>query len=85
MVTARSTRTSSKKSRRAIGRGWIVATYAALVVFALWTGVPFVWMILTSIKTNKEIYDEFTVLPNTIYLGHYASLLSGPIHDLAQE
>jgi len=78
MATARLTRSSSKHGRRAIGRGWIVATYAALVVFALWTGIPFLWMILTSIKTNKEIYDEFTVLPNTIYLGHYASLVTGP-------
>src|SRR5438105_3267555 len=78
MATARLTRRSTRSGRRSIGRGWIAATYVALVIFALWTGIPFLWMILTSIKTNKEIYDEFTVLPNTIYWGHYASLLTGP-------
>jgi multiple sugar transport system permease protein len=63
--------------RRRIGRGWFIATYVALVVFLLWTVIPFLWMIFASLKTNKEIYDEFTILPKTIYLGHYVSLLTG--------
>jgi multiple sugar transport system permease protein len=63
--------------RRAIGRGWIVATYVALLFFVLWTVVPFIWMFLASIKTNKEIYQEFTILPKTVYLGHYETLLFG--------
>jgi multiple sugar transport system permease protein len=63
--------------RRAIGRGWIVATYVALIFFVLWTVVPFIWMFLASIKTNKEIYQEFTILPKTVYLGHYEILLFG--------
>ena len=64
-------------SRRAIGRGWIIATYAALIFFVLWTVVPFVWMFLASIKTNKEIYQEFTIFPKVVYFGHYQSLLFG--------
>jgi multiple sugar transport system permease protein len=64
-------------SRRALGRGWIIATYVALVFFVLWTVVPFVWMFLASIKTNKEIYQEFTIFPKVVYLGHYQSLLFG--------
>src|SRR5438876_5129510 len=56
--------------------GWIVATYVALAVFVLWTVVPFIWMVLASIKTNKEIYQDFTIFPQTIYLGHYSALLS---------
>jgi multiple sugar transport system permease protein len=63
--------------RRAIGRGWVVATYVALIFFVLWTVVPFIWMFLASIKTNKEIYQEFTILPKTVYLGHYEILLFG--------
>jgi multiple sugar transport system permease protein len=63
--------------RRAIGRGWVIATYVALVIFVLWTIVPFIWMALASIKTNKEIYDDFTILPKTVYLGHYVTLLGG--------
>ncbi|HEY3081284.1 MAG TPA: carbohydrate ABC transporter permease [Chloroflexota bacterium] len=64
-------------SRRAFGRGWIIATYAALIFFVLWTVVPFVWMFLASLKTNKEIYQDFTILPKVIYLGHYETLLFG--------
>ena len=63
--------------RRSIGTGWLIATYVALLFFVIWTVVPFVWMILASIKTNKEIYDQFTVLPNQVYFGHYASLMGG--------
>ena len=70
-------RGSTRAGRRAIGRGWVIATYVALVVFVLWTVIPFVWMILASIKTNKEIYDDFTLLPKTVYFGHYVSLLGG--------
>jgi multiple sugar transport system permease protein len=70
-------RSLGRNRRRRIGRGWVIATYVALIFFALWTGIPFLWMIFASLKTNKEIYDEFTILPKTIYLGHYLSLLTG--------
>src|ERR687885_993169 len=74
---ARRARGSTRAGRRAIGRGWVVATYVALVVFVLRTVIPFIWMILASIKTNREIYDDFTVLPKTVYFGHYVTLLGG--------
>lgn len=60
--------------RRSIGRGWVVATYVGLIVFLLWTLIPFIWILLASLKTNKEIYQEFTLLPKTLYFGHYISL-----------
>jgi multiple sugar transport system permease protein len=63
--------------RRSIGRGWAIATYVALIFFVMWTVVPFIWMLLASVKTNKEIYDDFTILPNSLYFGHYASLMGG--------
>ncbi|MBV9895089.1 MAG: carbohydrate ABC transporter permease [Chloroflexi bacterium] len=68
---------STRAGRRTIGRGWVIATYVALIVFLLWTIIPFVWMVLASIKTDKEIYDDFTIVPKTIYFGHYVSLLGG--------
>jgi multiple sugar transport system permease protein len=68
---------STRAGRRTIGRGWVIATYVALIVFLLWTIIPFMWMVLASIKTNKEIYDDFTIVPKTIYFGHYVSLLGG--------
>lgn len=80
MATVTATRTAlrrkSKAGRRTIGRGWVIATYVGLVVFLLWTLIPFVWMLLASIKTNKEIYQDFTLWPEKVYFGHYVSLFS---------
>src|SRR5438094_5272134 len=77
-IRARSrSRGSTRAGRRSIGRGWLIATYVALFLFVLWTIVPFMWMILASFKTNKEIYNDFTILPKTLYFGHYVSLMGG--------
>jgi multiple sugar transport system permease protein len=77
-IRARSrSRGSTRIGRRSIGRGWMIATYLALILFVLWTIIPFVWMILASLKTNKEIYQDFTIVPKSLYFGHYVSLLGG--------
>ncbi|MBM4417997.1 MAG: carbohydrate ABC transporter permease [Chloroflexi bacterium] len=76
-TTAVRMRASASSSRRTLGRGWVIATYATLVFFVLWTVVPFIWMFLASIKTNKEIYQDFTILPKVVYWGHYETLLFG--------
>ena len=73
---ARLTRGSTRAGRLSIGRGWLIAAYVGLIVFLLWTLIPFVWMLLASLKTNKEIYQDFTLLPETVYFGHYVSLFS---------
>jgi multiple sugar transport system permease protein len=70
-------RGSSRGGRRTLGRGWVIATYATLLFMLLWTVVPFVWMMLASIKTNREIYQDFTIFPKTVYFGHYVSLMTG--------
>ena len=78
LIRARSrSRGSTRVGRRSIGRGWLIATYVALILFVLWTIIPFVWMILASLKTNKEIYQDFTIVPKSLYFGHYVSLLGG--------
>lgn len=66
-----------RRMRRGPGAGWVVATYAAIAIFLVWTLVPFVWMVLTSVKTNKEIYRDFTFLPKEVYWDHYEKLLTG--------
>ncbi len=79
MATATAIRTVARRparARRTIGRGWMIATYVGLIVFLLWTLIPFVWMLLASLKTNKEIYQDFTLWPKTVYFGHYVSLFS---------
>jgi multiple sugar transport system permease protein len=70
------TRGSTRAGRRSIGRGWLIATYVGLIVFLLWTLIPFAWMLLASLKTNKEIYQDFTLWPRNLYFGHYVSLFS---------
>jgi multiple sugar transport system permease protein len=68
---------STRSGRQTLGRGWVIATFALLIFFLLWTVVPFVWMILASIKTNKEIYQDFTFWPKQVYFGHYQALIAG--------
>src|SRR5215471_11497193 len=70
-------RAKTRAERRRVGRGWVIATYLGLAFFVIWTIVPFVWMALASVKTNKEIYDDFTIVPKTLYFGHYVTLLGG--------
>src|SRR5947207_2532856 len=79
MAVAVQARGSTRGGRRTAGAGWIIATYVLLAFFTLWTVVPFLWMFLASIKTNKEIYSpEFTIFPKAVFLGHYGDLWNGP-------
>jgi len=77
MAVAVQARGSSKGGRRTFGVGWVVATYVLLAFFTLWTIIPFFWMFIASIKTNKEIYQDFTIVPRQVYWGHYYDLLTG--------
>jgi len=76
-ATRKAARTAEKAGRRSIGRGWMIATYIGLAFFLFWTLVPFLWMLLASLKTNKEIYDNFTLVPKHLFFGHYGDLLRG--------
>jgi multiple sugar transport system permease protein len=61
-------------TRRAIGR----IGYGAAVVSALLFAVtPLIWMVLTSVKTNREITQDGTLLPHAITIANYVSLFSG--------
>jgi multiple sugar transport system permease protein len=70
-------RGSSTAGRNSLGKGWIIATYVSIGFFVVWTVIPFMWMILASIKTNKEIYQDFTIFPKEVYFGHYTALMGG--------
>lgn len=52
---------------------WALAVIAALV-FAL---TPLVWMVLTSLKSNREITQDGTLLPGALTSANYISLFSG--------
>ena len=70
-------RGSTRSGRQSLGRGWVIATYVSIAFFVVWTVVPFMWMILASVKTNKEIYQDFTFFPKEVYFGHYQALMGG--------
>ena len=47
----------------------------ALVLMLLWTAIPFYWMIVTSLKYDKEIYGyEATLIPQRPTLANYATV-----------
>ena len=59
--------------RRVGGIAWIVAALAA-IAFAV---VPILWMILTSLKSNREITQETSLVPQALTTANYVSLFSG--------
>jgi multiple sugar transport system permease protein len=52
---------------------WAAATIAAMA-FAV---IPLGWMVLTSLKTNREITQETSLVPQTLTSANYVSLFSG--------
>jgi multiple sugar transport system permease protein len=48
----------------------------ALVLALVWTLVPIVWMVETSIKSNKEISQDGTLYPHTPTLENYRNLFN---------
>ena len=58
---------------RAAGIAWAVAALAA-IAFAI---VPIVWMVLTSLKSNREITQETSLIPQALTTANYVSLFSG--------
>ncbi len=58
---------------RLAGVAWAVGALAALA-FAV---VPLVWMVLTSVKTNREITQDTSLIPQALTTANYVSLFSG--------
>jgi len=59
-------------------RSWLVRgglrkliLVGGLAVFTIWTLFPFVWIIETSLKTNKDLYQQATLIPKRVTLVHY--------------
>jgi multiple sugar transport system permease protein len=58
---------------RLAGVAWAVGALAA-IAFAV---VPLLWMILTSVKTNREITQDTSLIPQSLTTANYVSLFSG--------
>ncbi len=65
--------TSHLARERLGGIAWSAAALAA-IVFAV---TPLVWMVLTSVKTNREITQETSLVPQSLTSANYVSLFSG--------
>ena len=55
--------------RRRGGRN--LAILLGCLVFGFWTIVPFIWIIQTSIKPDRDIYRSISIWPKTITFEHY--------------
>jgi multiple sugar transport system permease protein len=50
-------------------------TYACLALFVVMVAVPLFWMVTTAIKTNKELYEDFTYLPKRPTLENFVRVI----------
>jgi multiple sugar transport system permease protein len=55
------------------GIAWAIAALGA-IAFAI---IPLLWMILTSLKTNREITQDTSLIPESLTTANYVSLFSG--------
>jgi multiple sugar transport system permease protein len=58
---------------RLAGIAWAIAALGA-IAFAI---TPLLWMILTSLKTNREITQDTSLIPEALTSANYVSLFSG--------
>lgn len=55
-------------------RGYYLLGYLILLVYGLWTILPIYWMLVTSVKSDAEMYTAgANLLPVTFTLSHYYS------------
>src|SRR5213593_2822865 len=50
-------------------------TYALLALFVFMVAVPLFWMVTTALKTNKDLYEDFTYLPRHPTLQHFVRVI----------
>lgn len=65
-----------EKKKISIGK---IVIYTILIIYSLFTLVPFIWTIVTSIKTQAEIAAGNTILPNEVTLDAYKTILSSKL------
>jgi len=52
-----------------------VLTYALLAVFVVMVAVPLFWMVTTAIKTNQELYEDFSYFPQRPTVEHFVRVI----------
>ncbi len=67
-------RAVSGKAVRALVRG--VLLWGGLAFFSVWTLFPLLWIATTAVKTNKELYQQATILPHTLTGQHFDQIIN---------
>src|SRR5262249_48966548 len=63
------------RAARALPRAWRIAGYAALILAAAALLLPFYWMILSSLKTNNDVYTiPIKWLPDPVMWDNYVRI-----------
>jgi multiple sugar transport system permease protein len=52
-----------------------IVLIGGLLIFAVWTLFPFLWIIATSIKPNRDIYRDVTIIPKRVTFEHYVDVI----------
>ena len=68
----RSGQFAGRFARQAVRR---IVLVGGLALFTVWTLFPFVWIVETSLKPNKDIYSAATLLPQRVTGVHYVEVL----------
>ena len=50
-------------------------TYGMLAIFVIMVAVPLYWMVTTAVKTNKELYEEFSYIPRKLTLENFERVI----------
>ncbi|PYN15087.1 MAG: hypothetical protein DME05_13035, partial [Candidatus Rokuibacteriota bacterium] len=53
-----------------------VTTYALLAIFVFLVAVPLFWMVATALKSNKDLYEDFSYLPTRPTLQHFVRVIT---------
>lgn len=56
-----------------------IIIYTILIIYSMFTLVPFIWTVVTSLKTQSEIAAGNTILPNEVTLDAYKTILSSKL------
>ena len=52
-----------------------IVLFAGLAIFSVWTLFPFLWIVATSIKPDRDLYRKVSLWPATITDAHYIEVL----------
>src|SRR5215216_1584689 len=79
-VTATSFQQPAQRNRFVVwlmrrGIRTIVMT-VGLSLFTVWTLFPFLWIVATSLKPNRDIYRNVRLIPDRVTTEHYSEVLN---------